>query len=141
MGRRETFVIVGANMAGGAAVTTLRSEGFEGRIVLIGDERTGDMFTAPAGEAERLFYGFSLFHCLPVGMVGEGVHFHGLFFTGLTTTFGPHRCGCDEASMSMQPSPQHDVFWQCGRPSSEIEENFLGDIFGQMSITADESSR
>lgn len=33
-----TFVIVGANLAGGAAVTTLRSEGFEGRIVLIGEE-------------------------------------------------------------------------------------------------------
>jgi 2-polyprenyl-3-methyl-5-hydroxy-6-metoxy-1,4-benzoquinol methylase len=41
-------------------------------LVLIGDERTEDTFTAPAGEVERLFYGFSLFHCLPVGMVGEG---------------------------------------------------------------------
>jgi hypothetical protein len=29
-------------------------------------------FTAPAGEVERLFYGFSVFHCLPVGMVGRG---------------------------------------------------------------------
>jgi 3-phenylpropionate/trans-cinnamate dioxygenase ferredoxin reductase component len=34
----ERFVIVGASMAGGAAATTLRGEGFEGRIVLIGDE-------------------------------------------------------------------------------------------------------
>src|SRR5438093_10266137 len=33
-----TFVIVGANLAGGAAATTLRSEGFDGRIVLIGEE-------------------------------------------------------------------------------------------------------
>ena len=44
----------------------------EGGVVLIGDERTEDTFTAPAGEIERLFYGFSVFHCLPVGMIGEG---------------------------------------------------------------------
>jgi 2-polyprenyl-3-methyl-5-hydroxy-6-metoxy-1,4-benzoquinol methylase len=41
-------------------------------LVLIGDERTEEEFTAPASEVERLFYGFSVFHCLPVGMVGEG---------------------------------------------------------------------
>jgi 2-polyprenyl-3-methyl-5-hydroxy-6-metoxy-1,4-benzoquinol methylase len=41
-------------------------------VVFIGDEHTEDTFTAPAGEVERLFYGFSVFHCLPVGMVGEG---------------------------------------------------------------------
>lgn len=44
----------------------------DGGLVFIGDERTEDTFTAPAGEVERLFYGFSLFHCLPVGMVGDG---------------------------------------------------------------------
>jgi 2-polyprenyl-3-methyl-5-hydroxy-6-metoxy-1,4-benzoquinol methylase/DNA-binding transcriptional ArsR family regulator len=44
----------------------------EGGLVLIGDERTEESFTAPASEIERLFYGFSVFHCLPVGMVGEG---------------------------------------------------------------------
>jgi 2-polyprenyl-3-methyl-5-hydroxy-6-metoxy-1,4-benzoquinol methylase len=44
----------------------------EGGLVLIGDERTEEEFTAPASEVERLFYGFSVFHCLPVGMVGEG---------------------------------------------------------------------
>ncbi|MEX2393394.1 MAG: FAD-dependent oxidoreductase [Actinomycetota bacterium] len=34
----RTFVVIGANLAGGRAVETLRSEGFDGRIVLIGDE-------------------------------------------------------------------------------------------------------
>jgi len=43
-----------------------------GGVMLIGDERTEESFTAPAGETERLYYGFSIFHCLPVGMVGEG---------------------------------------------------------------------
>ena len=34
----NTIVIIGAGQAGGWAAATLRSEGFEGRIVLIGDE-------------------------------------------------------------------------------------------------------
>ncbi|TML98036.1 MAG: methyltransferase domain-containing protein [Actinobacteria bacterium] len=44
----------------------------DGGMMLIGDERTQEEFTAPASEVERLYYGFSVFHCLPVGMVGEG---------------------------------------------------------------------
>jgi 2-polyprenyl-3-methyl-5-hydroxy-6-metoxy-1,4-benzoquinol methylase len=44
----------------------------DGGVVLIGDERTEDAFTAPASDVERLYYGFSVFHCLPVGMVGDG---------------------------------------------------------------------
>src|SRR5215208_1440198 len=35
----ETFVIVGAGLAGGGAAATLREEGFDGRVVLIGAER------------------------------------------------------------------------------------------------------
>jgi 3-phenylpropionate/trans-cinnamate dioxygenase ferredoxin reductase subunit len=34
----ETFVIVGAGLAGGGAAATLRQEGFDGRVVLIGAE-------------------------------------------------------------------------------------------------------
>jgi 3-phenylpropionate/trans-cinnamate dioxygenase ferredoxin reductase component len=36
--RHPTFVIVGANLAGGAAATAFRSEGFDGGLVLIGEE-------------------------------------------------------------------------------------------------------
>ena len=36
--KQETFVIVGASMAGAKAAETLRAEGTDGRIVLIGDE-------------------------------------------------------------------------------------------------------
>jgi SAM-dependent methyltransferase len=43
----------------------------EGGAVVIGDERTADAFTAPAEDMERLYYGFSILHCLPVGMVGD----------------------------------------------------------------------
>lgn len=34
----ETFVVVGASMAGGRAAETLRQEGFDGRIILVGAE-------------------------------------------------------------------------------------------------------
>jgi 3-phenylpropionate/trans-cinnamate dioxygenase ferredoxin reductase subunit len=33
-----TFVIVGASLAGGSAAVTLREEGFDGRVILIGEE-------------------------------------------------------------------------------------------------------
>ena len=35
---QQQFVIVGANLAGGTAAITLREEGFDGEIVLIGAE-------------------------------------------------------------------------------------------------------
>ena len=38
MTRRRTFVIVGGGLAGAKAAEALRSEGFDGRVVLIGDE-------------------------------------------------------------------------------------------------------
>ena len=38
MATPPTFVIAGASLAGAKAAETLRSRGFEGRVVLIGDE-------------------------------------------------------------------------------------------------------
>ena len=38
MTTEQTFVIVGASLAGAKAAETLRAEGFEGRLVLIGAE-------------------------------------------------------------------------------------------------------
>jgi 3-phenylpropionate/trans-cinnamate dioxygenase ferredoxin reductase subunit len=55
----QTFVIVGAGMAGGKAVETLREEGFDGRIVLLGAEPERPYERPPLskdylrGEAER----------------------------------------------------------------------------------------
>jgi SAM-dependent methyltransferase len=43
----------------------------EGGCVVIGDERVADRFSLDAGDVERFFYGCSITHCLPVGMVGE----------------------------------------------------------------------
>jgi SAM-dependent methyltransferase len=44
----------------------------EGGSVIVGDERVPDEFTASGDDIERMYYGFSIVHCLPVGMVGEG---------------------------------------------------------------------
>ena len=39
-----------------------------GGSALIADEKTEDTFTAPASEMERMYYGFSIFTCLPAAM-------------------------------------------------------------------------
>src|SRR5215218_7018163 len=38
MAKDEAFVIVGASLAGAKAAETIRQEGFEGHVVLLGDE-------------------------------------------------------------------------------------------------------
>jgi SAM-dependent methyltransferase len=54
------------------ALTGARGLLANGGVVLVGDERVGEAFTAPADDLERFYFGFSILHCLPVGMVGEG---------------------------------------------------------------------
>ena len=39
--------------------------------MLAADEKTAERFALDAGDVERLYFGFSVLHCLPVGMVGE----------------------------------------------------------------------
>lgn len=43
----------------------------EGGTVLVVDEKVADRFTAPGDDVERYMYGFSILHCLPVGMVEQ----------------------------------------------------------------------
>lgn len=38
MNKEQVFVVVGASLAGAKAAEALRSEGFDGRVVLIGEE-------------------------------------------------------------------------------------------------------
>jgi hypothetical protein len=42
-----------------------------GGTLILADERVADAFYAPAGETERLFYGYSVLDCLPAGMVSK----------------------------------------------------------------------
>jgi 2-polyprenyl-3-methyl-5-hydroxy-6-metoxy-1,4-benzoquinol methylase len=79
-----------------------------GGVVLIGDERTEEAFTAPAGEIERLYYGFSVFHCLPVGMVGERA-------AGTGTVIRPdtvRRYAAEAGFASTEVLPIENDFWR-----------------------------
>jgi 2-polyprenyl-3-methyl-5-hydroxy-6-metoxy-1,4-benzoquinol methylase len=49
-------------------LTSIRRMLRPGGSALIADEKTEDRFTAPASELERLYYGYSLFTCLPAAM-------------------------------------------------------------------------
>jgi 2-polyprenyl-3-methyl-5-hydroxy-6-metoxy-1,4-benzoquinol methylase len=80
----------------------------EGGLMLIGDERAEESFTAPAGETERLYYGFSILHCLPVGMVGEGA-----VGTGTVIRPGTVRRYAGEAGFSAcEVLPIENDFWR-----------------------------
>jgi SAM-dependent methyltransferase len=50
------------------ALAFMRSLAGDEGTVLVMDERTAEVFTAPGDEMERILYGFSLFCCLPTGM-------------------------------------------------------------------------
>ena len=47
-----------------------RLVGERGAVLVVG-EKVADRFTAPGDEVERLMYGFSILHCLPVGMADQ----------------------------------------------------------------------
>ena len=64
----------------------------EGGSVVIGDERVADAFAGPGDDLERFYYGFSVLHCLPVGMVGDGAA-----GTGTVMRAGTVRRYADEA--------------------------------------------
>jgi 2-polyprenyl-3-methyl-5-hydroxy-6-metoxy-1,4-benzoquinol methylase len=49
------------------ALRTARRLLAPGGCVIVGDERVADAFAAPGDQTERLMYGFSVLHCLPVG--------------------------------------------------------------------------
>jgi 2-polyprenyl-3-methyl-5-hydroxy-6-metoxy-1,4-benzoquinol methylase len=53
------------------ALAAMRGLVGPGGTVLIVDENVADEFEAPGSDVERLFYGYSLFHCLPGSMDGE----------------------------------------------------------------------
>ena len=64
----------------------------DGGSVIVGDERVPDEFDPPGDEIERFYYGFSILHCLPVGMIGENAA-----GTGTVMRAGTMRRYADEA--------------------------------------------
>jgi SAM-dependent methyltransferase len=53
------------------ALQTMRRLVKENGTVLIVDERVGESFTAAGNDVEWMMYGWSILHCLPVGMTDE----------------------------------------------------------------------
>lgn len=53
------------------ALQTMRRLAKQDGTVLIVDERVGDAFTSKGNDVEWMMYGWSILHCLPVGMTDE----------------------------------------------------------------------
>ena len=69
---RKTIAIVGAGAAGGTAAATLREEGFDGRVVLIGDERDAPYERPPLSkEYLRGEYGLEVLFIRPPDWYGQ----------------------------------------------------------------------
>jgi 2-polyprenyl-3-methyl-5-hydroxy-6-metoxy-1,4-benzoquinol methylase len=54
-----------------AALRSARDHLADAGSVIVADERVGERFTAPADEIDRFNYGWSILHCLPVGMLDQ----------------------------------------------------------------------
>jgi 2-polyprenyl-3-methyl-5-hydroxy-6-metoxy-1,4-benzoquinol methylase len=80
----------------------------EGGWVLVADENSAERFSPDAGETEQLRYGFSVLHCLPVGMVGENA-------AGTGTVMRPdtvRRYATDAGFAGCEIQPIEDKFWR-----------------------------
>jgi ubiquinone/menaquinone biosynthesis C-methylase UbiE len=58
------------------ALKTMRRLAGNKGAVLVVDERVGDRFTAEGNDVEWMMYGWSILHCLPVGMTNGNGHSH-----------------------------------------------------------------
>ena len=85
----------------------------EGGRVLVADERTAERFALDAGDIERLYYGFSVLHCLPVGMVGENAA-----GTGTVIREDTVRGYAEQAGFAgCEVAPVENDFWPSSSPS------------------------
>jgi SAM-dependent methyltransferase len=90
------------------ALRAMRGLVAAGGAVLIADERVGDTFTAPGTDVERLNYGFSVLHCLAVGMCDEPSA-----GTGTVMRAGTLRQYAAEAGFrGVEVLPIENDFWQ-----------------------------
>ncbi|MFC4127126.1 class I SAM-dependent methyltransferase [Nocardia rhizosphaerae] len=74
-------------------LTAMRTALRPGGAVVIMDEAVDGEFTAPAGEVDRLMYGFSLLVCLPDGMAHPGSAATGTVMRASTLTEYAERAG------------------------------------------------
>lgn len=92
-----------------AALTAMRELVGPGGTVLVADERVADTFTAPGDAVERFMYGYSVLHCLTVGMA-EGEHSAG---TGTVIRTDTMRAYVEDAGyQDMEVLPIEHDFWR-----------------------------
>jgi 2-polyprenyl-3-methyl-5-hydroxy-6-metoxy-1,4-benzoquinol methylase len=87
---------------------TLRAMLAPGGWLLLADENAAERFEPDAGETERLQYGFSVLHCLPVGMQGENP-------AGTGTVMRPdtvRRYAADAGFARVEIVPIEDKHWR-----------------------------
>jgi hypothetical protein len=87
---------------------TLRALLAPGGSVFLADEKTAERFSPDAGAVERLQYGFSVLHCLPVGMQGENP-------AGTGTVMRPdtvRRYAAEAGFTHVEILPIEDKFWR-----------------------------
>ncbi len=80
----------------------------DGGRVLVADEKTAERFALDAGDVERLYYGFSVLHCLPVGMVGENAAGTGTVMREDTVRGYAEQAGFAECEVA----PIENDFWR-----------------------------
>jgi hypothetical protein len=79
-----------------------------GGSVFVANEKAAERFSPDAGETERLHYGFSVLHCLPVGMQGENP-------AGTGTVMRPEtvrRYAAEAGFARVEILPIEDKFWR-----------------------------
>lgn len=87
---------------------TLRQMLVPGGCLFMADEKAADRFSPDAGDTERLHYGFSVLHCLPVGMQGERP-------AGTGTVMRPdtvRRYAAEAGFARVEILPIEDKFWR-----------------------------
>ncbi len=92
-------------------VDVLRAAGrllSDGGCLLVADPAAAPRFAPDAGNVERLCYGFSVLHCLPVGMVGEEAAGTGAVMREETV----RRYAMQAGFASIEVVPIEDDFWR-----------------------------
>lgn len=79
-----------------------------GGAVLVADERADVEFSAPAGDIERLHYGFSVLHCLPATMAESDAVVNGTVLRAPTVRAWANRAGFDRTT----ELPIEHEFWR-----------------------------
>jgi SAM-dependent methyltransferase len=77
-------------------------------VALVADERVADEFTAPGDEVERVMYGWSILHCLPVGRVEQPSAETGTAMRASTFTRYANEAGFEH----VQVVPIEHDFWR-----------------------------